>query len=117
MKRFILSIISMTALGLIVVYGEVEAMKIGYDIRQLNIRKHEVKYRIKESEIEIASLTAPENLLEKMVAQQVTLVDTKPMRIARLDGGRVEGDSKSPSGFNALFTRFFVSSAQAGTKQ
>ena len=116
MKKFIITVTSLTLVALVVVYGEVEAMKTGYDIRQLNIRKRELTHRMKESEFEIATLTAPEQLEEKMLAYRVKLVNPKLLKIAKLNKATGYGSSPEDSTKkNAFWTKLFVTSAQADT--
>ena len=117
MKKFITCVITLTAFGLIVVYGEVEAMKIGYDIRQLNIRKRELTHRMKSSEFEIASLTAPDYLEARMAADHVHLVNPTFLRIAKVSRPiKIQGEQES-SFRNRLLSRLFVTSAQADSTQ
>jgi len=116
MKKFIFSVITITLIGLVMVYGEVEAMKIGYDIRQLDIRKREITHQMKEAEYHIAQLTAPERLEESMRAYQVELVKPKLLKVAKLPKGQDLNSMPAPSAKgNTFLNRFFISSAQADT--
>lgn len=116
MKKFMVTLISLVIIGLVIVYGEVEAMKVGYEIRKLGIRKRELTHQLKESEYGVATLTAPERLERTMNAYHVKLVNPTLLRVAKLpqDQG-LEGQGRQGSNDNAFLARFLVPSAQADT--
>jgi hypothetical protein len=100
-------------MGLSIVYGEVEAMKTGYEIRQLSIQKRDLTHRLKEREFQIASVTSPEKLEAQMLAYNVKLSSSHLMKIARLESQ--ETDASASGQGNSALTRFLVPTAQADT--
>lgn len=117
MSRYLLVLTTVTFLGLAIVYGEVEAMKTGYEIRQLSILKRDLTHRLKESEFQIASVTSPDRLEERMDSYRVKLASAKTLKIARI-GAPETGQDSTVSGRNAsAFTRFLVPTAQADSSR
>ncbi len=113
MSRYLMILTTVTFLGLAIVYGEVEAMKTGYEIRQLSIQKRDLTHRLKESEFQIASVTSPDKLEERMESYRVKLASPKTLRIARI-GSPASGSASSARNASAL-TGFLVPTAQADT--
>lgn len=115
MKRFIFSILLVTLVGLAVVYGEIEAMKTGYRIRQLNMKKIWLVRNQKRLEFEVASLKTPHRLEQWIASQKVELVPSKPLRLAR---NRPEVGSPAPTQKTRRepirFAKYLLGTAQAG---
>lgn len=114
MSRYLMVLMTVTVLGLAVVYGEVEAMKTGYEIRQLSIQKRDLTHRLKESEFMLASVTSPDKLEERMESYRVKLASPRTLKIARIGApgaGTHQAAGKSGSGLNG----FWVPTAQADT--
>ena len=119
MTRYLSVLATVTFLGLAIVYGEVEAMKTGYEIRQLNIQKRDLTHRLKEREFQVASVTSPDKLEERMGAYRVKLASPRTLKIARLgtsEAGSTQAGSSSNSGRGAFaLAGLLVPSAQADT--
>lgn len=115
MSRYLMILSTVTFFGLAIVYGEVEAMKTGYEIRQLSILKRDLTHRLKESEFQIASVTSPEKLEEQMGAYRVKLASPKTMRIARIGAPESSQSQTSSAHAGSALTGFFVPTAQADT--
>lgn len=111
MTRYLSFLMTVTIVGLAVVYGEVEAMKTGYEIRQLSIQKRELTHRLKEREIQIATVTSPDKLEEKMDAYKVKLASPRTMKIARVS--TESSGSGASSGRASGLSGFLVPTAQA----
>jgi len=62
MNRFILGLGCISLIGLIVVAGEVEIVKTGYDIRRLNLKKHALRHDVNKREYHLANLKTPQKL-------------------------------------------------------
>lgn len=107
MKRFVFSVILVTLVGLVVVWGEVEAVKTGYKIRQMTLEKRDLVGRQKLLELEVASLKTPRRLEEWLKTSQVKLTSSRLMKLAGLKPA--ERAQKS-----APLARLFVETAQAG---
>ena len=118
MKRFVLTVILTTFVGLAVVYGEVEAMKIGYQIRQLSLKKMELVNDTKLLEFQIATLKTPGRLEQWMGNSHVSLTQSRTLRVARVeDPGSIaasaEGSRKGP----VQFARLFMGTARADSER
>lgn len=104
-----------TATGLLVVYGEVEAVKTGYRIRRQNLRKSELVTEMKGLESEIASLKTPRRLEEWLTDSRMTLTQSRPQRLVRAEKPRrVSGGSK---GGPARFAQLFLGTARADSER
>jgi len=115
-KRGLVAILSMTAIGLVVVYGELEAVRIGYQIRQLSIQKHELTHRLKKAECEIASMVVPRRLEERMSDYRVKLAKAQRRTIALAgDAGGFRREAAGGFGPSKLLARILLSEAKADT--
>lgn len=112
MSRYLAVLATVTFVGLAVVYGEVEAMKTGYEIRQLSIQKRDLTHRLKESEFQIATVTSPDRLEEKMDSYRVKLASPRTMKIARIS---TEPSNSAGSSRGTFLSGFLVPTAQADT--
>lgn len=109
MKRFVLAVLAVTGVGLCVVTAEIEALKTGYRIRQLNLKKLELVNEMKHLEFEIANLKTPQRLEQWMSKSQTKLGQSRTIELAR-----ATPSVKAPkvSGFVRL-ARIFLGTAQA----
>jgi len=120
MTRFILFVISTTFAGLVFVYTEVEAVKIGYTIRKQDEAKTQLLDRERALKYNIASLKSPHNLERRLVAQRILLESPKQWQTLVLANAAA---GKKASGVGTglprppLFSRFFVGTAQAEAKE
>jgi len=85
MKRFMGFVIFLVGFGLLKVYGEVAAMKTGYEIRQLNIQKDSLLHDRKQLEYETAMLRTPRRLQMWLAKKEVDLSPVKIKMLARVD--------------------------------
>lgn len=118
MKKFVLSVILVTTVGLGVVYGEVEAVKIGYQIRQNNIQKLELTNRLKLLEYQVATLKTPQRLEKWMGHSRLTLTNSKTLKVAKVETPAekitlAERARKGP----IQFARLFMGTAQADSER
>ena len=120
MAKFISIMICTTLAGLLCVYGEVEAVKIGYEIHKQQEIKTQALDRARALKYNIASLKAPQNLERRLLAQRIVLESPKSWQTLVLSNG---AEAKKPGLLGAssnrppLFTRFFVGTAQAEAKE
>ena len=120
MAKFISVMICTTLAGLLCVYGEVEAVKIGYEIRKQQEAKMQTLDRARALKYNIASLKAPQNLERRLLAQRIVLESPKSWQTLVLSNG---AEAKKPGLLGAssnrppFFTRFFVGTAQAEAKE
>jgi hypothetical protein len=83
-KRFVLAVLVLAGVGLGVVYGEVEAVRLGYRVRQLNIEKTRLVSAQKKFELDVARLRTPQRLEEWMAAHDVRLGQSETRVLARV---------------------------------
>lgn len=119
MRRFIVLVALATMAGLVSVYGEVEAVKIGYTIRQLEETKSQSLDRSRALEYNIARLKAPHNLERRLLAQKITLESPKQWQTLVLPGS---SSARRPllgaGGAGTLpLGRFLIGTAQAEAKE
>ncbi|MBF0253885.1 MAG: hypothetical protein HQL11_02005 [Candidatus Omnitrophica bacterium] len=111
MARILMAIMVWVGFGLMAVYGEVEALKVGYDIRQLSIQKYELTHSIRDRECKIAGLTVPQNLEDRLDHYRVKLAKTPRLKVARALSDKTTPSSES--GARLLLARVFMGSAEA----
>ena len=120
MAKFISVIVCTTFAGLLCVYGEIEAVKIGYEIRKQEEVRMQSLDRTRALKYNIARLKAPHNLERKLLAQHIVLESPKSWQTLVLSNG-TEGKKPGSSGTTLnrppFFTRFFVGTAQAEAKE
>ncbi|MFT5207069.1 MAG: hypothetical protein ACI9CF_000817 [Candidatus Omnitrophota bacterium] len=85
LKRYLIAISLLACVGIVAVYGEVEAYKVGDDIRYLNLEKREMTLKIKAAEYKLASLSTLDRLESRLQGLDIVLGNTKFIRIARVD--------------------------------
>ena len=120
MARLITVIICATLAGLLCVYGEVEAVKIGYEIRTQEETRMQALDRARALKYNIASLKAPHNLERRLSAQRIVLESPKSWQTLMIAG---KPGVNKPSGSRFWLERpffvgrFFVGTAQAEAKE
>ncbi len=85
LKRYLIALSLLAGVGIIAVYGEVAAYKVGDDIRYLNLEKREMTLKIKAAEYKLASLSTLDHLEARLQGLDVVLGNTKLIRIARVN--------------------------------
>ena len=121
MRRFAAFVICLTLAGLVYVYAEVEAVKIGYMIQKQDEMKVQVLDRARALKYNIARLEAPHNLERKLMAQRIQLESPRQWQTLVVAGPTVmkrqsftqESLFQSPH----FFGRIFVGTAQAEAKE
>lgn len=121
MKRFTAFVVCLTLAGLTYVYGEVEAVKIGYTIRKQQEARAQSLDRSRALQYNIARLKSPRNLERRLEAQKIELESPKQWQTLVMPGaagtlkrpavGQVPGRPLPPLG------RFFIGTAQAEAKE
>lgn len=122
MRRFTALLVLSTFAGLFYVYEEVEAVKIGYFIRQQEQSRSLALDRFRALKYNIARLKAPETLERKLEALRLKLEAPASWRtLVRVNpsdrGAKPTGFSRPWFGNPAFFTRFFLGTAQAEAKE
>lgn len=119
MKRFTAIVVLATLAGLFYVFEEVEAVKIGYQIRRQEEQKVLALDRGRALKYNIARLKAPHNLERKLLAQRIQLESPKSWQTIVLpEAGMAKSKSAmAATGRPPLFVRFFMGTAQAEAKE
>ena len=120
MRRFLCLIFCATLAGVVSVYGEVEAVKIGYTIRQQEEVKSQALDRARALKYNIAHLKAPHNLERRLLAQRIQLESPKQWQTLVMSGsGGVKRASVAAASSNQLplWGRFLIGTAQAEAKE
>ena len=120
MRRFVFFLTMVTGAGLLYVYTEVEAVKIGYTIRKQEEAKVQVLDRGRALKYNIASLKAPHNLERKLLAQRILLESPKQWQTLVLPTpGAVKRPrlGQAPAGQLPHLGRFLIGTAQAEAKE
>lgn len=121
MKRFAAILVLATLAGLFYVYEEVEAVKIGYEIRKLDQEKSLLLDRSRALQYNIARLKAPESLEKRLLDQRIKLESPKSWQTLAAPGAAIK--LKNQSLGRGLFagpgtlTKFFLGTAQAEAKE
>ena len=115
MARFLIILFFSGMAGLFYVYTEVEAVKVGYFIRQQEEAKAQSLDRARALKYNIAALKAPQNLERKLTAQKIQLESPRSWQTLVLPG---KGTAKpAPAIQRPPFFRFFLGTAQAEAKE
>lgn len=116
MKKFVAIVVLLTLGGLLYVYEEVEAVKIGYRIRKQDEFKVQLLDRARALKYNIAQLKAPHNLERRLSAQRIMLESPKSWNTLVMPGptGKKLASSMAPA---PLLGRFFMGTAQAEAKE
>ena len=118
MKQFVALLLCATLAGLCYVYEEVEAVKIGYEIRKKDEKKTLLLDRARALKYNIAHLQAPHNLEKKLSAQRIELQAPKSWQTLVFADDRAKGSGIAGNTLNRPFiSRFFVGTAQAEAKE
>ena len=117
MTRFLAFLVSGTLAGLFYVHAEVEAVKIGYEIRKQEEAKVQALDRARALKYNIARLKAPGNLERKLLAQRIQLESPKAWQTLVLPGSGLEKPSVDAISHPPFFAKFFVGTAQAEAKE
>ena len=121
MAKFISFVLCATLAGLFYVYGETEAVKIGYTIRKQEEIRTQALDRSRALKYNIARLKAPHNLERRLMAQHIMLESPKSWQTLALSSGlsvkRPALAGISMTNRPPFFSRFFVGTAQAEAKE
>ena len=121
MKRIVFFLICITVCGLVTVFEEIEAVKVGYLIRKQEEAKVLALDRRRTLQYNMACLKAPLALEERLAAQHIQLAAPRAWQTLDLNGQRpVNAVSRqTPGGWGQQFflSRFFVGTAQAEAKE
>ena len=122
MRRFAALVVCITLAGLVYVYAEIEAVKIGYAIQKQEQLKVQALDRARALQYNIARLEAPYNLERKLQAQRIQLEPPKQWQTlvfsdAIGNPGRLQVSRQSIFQNPGLFGRFFLGTAQAEAKE
>lgn len=121
MKRLAAILILTTLTGLFYVYEEVEAVKIGYEIRRQEQDKASQLDRLRDLNYNIARLKAPEFLERQLLARNIKLESPKSWQKLTFYPG-AGAVSKERSIARAwldpgMFIKFFLGTARAEAKE
>lgn len=122
MRRFAALVVCVTLAGLVYVYAEIEAVKIGYAIQKQEQLKVQALDRARALQYNIARLEAPHNLERKLQTQRIQLESPKQWQTLTFSSSSGNADhvqmSRQPF-FQSpgLFSRFFLGTAQAEAKE
>ena len=121
MKKFVAMLVLATLSGLVYVYAEVEAVKIGYTIRKQEEMKTMLIDRARTLKYNIGRLKSPANLERKLQAQKISLESPKSWRTLTLDSGKkpiVQPDLiQTLWNRPGIFAKLFVGTAEAQAKE
>ncbi len=119
MRRFALILVGVTLASLFYVYEEVEAVKIGYQIRSLEERKTQFLDRARALQYNVARLKAPHNLEKKLQSQRIVLESPKSWQTIVLpEPGRKPVASWQPWIMRPpFFSKLFLGTAQAEARE
>ncbi|MCG3176295.1 MAG: hypothetical protein MOGMAGMI_01241 [Candidatus Omnitrophica bacterium] len=118
MKRFMTVVVMGTLAGLLSVYTEVEAVKIGYTIRKQEETRTLLLDRSRALKYNIARLKAPHNLERRLSAQRIELQEPASWNTLVLPGRTVRKDAAKQGMLMQPFAlKFFVGTARAEAKE
>lgn len=119
MRRFAAALAIVTSAALFWVYAEVEAMKIGYEIRRQEESKVQALDRGRALKYNIARLKAPHTLERRLSAQKIQLESPKTWQTIVMPGAAASAGSKAVRQpyRQPPFFRFLVGTAQAEAKE
>jgi hypothetical protein len=119
MNRFLSGVICCTLAGLLYVYTEVEAVKIGYTIQKQEDAKIGLVDRARALKYNIARFRAPNNLERRLAAQRIILQSPKQWQTlvmpGRVGAGRVA--ILKPLVEAPQVAKFFIGTARAEAKE
>lgn len=121
MKRLAAILILTTLTGLFYVYEEIEAVKIGYEIRKQEQDKTVQLDLMRGLKYNIARLKAPEVLERQLLAQNIKLESPKSWQklSAQTGSGVVSKKALMAKAWlnPGMFAKFFLGTAQAEAKE
>lgn len=119
MKRFLTVVVMGTLAGLLSVYTEVEAVKIGYTIRKQEETRTLLLDRSRALKYNIARLKAPHNLERRLQAQQITLREPASWKTLVVPPGQAARKIAQKQDFflQPLTMKLFVGTARAEAKE
>lgn len=121
MRRFAAFVICITLAGLVYVYAEVEAVKIGYGIQKQEQFKTRALDRARALKYNVNRLEAPHNLERKLQAQRIQLESPRQWQtlVISPSAGIKRAGISQQSLFQSphLFGRFFLGTAQAEAEE
>ena len=119
MRRFIAALALVTMASLFYVYQEVEAVKIGYQIRKQEETKTVYLDRARALKYNIARLKAPNNLERRLLNARIVLQAPKSWQTLVISPSAVKQSNAASSLLShpPLFGKFFVGTAQAEAKE
>lgn len=113
MRRYLLVLTVLTLVGLLRVWAEVEALKVGYDIQRHNLTKLALREYQREMGSRIALAKAPGILEERLLAYRINLAQPKLLEIARSRPTGAAQDQGAGKTGRDFFDQLFVGTAQA----
>ena len=117
MRRFLSALFVVTLAGLVVVYSEVEAVKIGYAIQKQEERKMLVLDRQRALKYNIARMESPGVMEKKLEARRIVLESPKAWQtlvLTDFDEAAAKRSRMEPWFYHpSLLMKFFVGTAQA----
>lgn len=119
MKRFLTFVVMATLAGLVSVYTEVEAVKIGYAIRRQEETRSLLLDRSRALKYNIARLKAPHNLERRLQSQRIHLSEPaswKTLVVPTAQSARKAAEKQSFF-LQPLNLKFFVGTARAEAKE
>lgn len=115
MAKFAAIVLCVTFGSLLYVYTEVEAVRIGYEIRKQEETKTAFLDRARALKYNIARLKAPHNLERKLLSQRIVLESPKSWKTLVVQDGSKPAQTVMQR--PAFFGKFFVGTAQAEAKE
>lgn len=119
MARFVGLIVGITVASLLYVYAEVEAVQIGYRIREQQESKVQALDRLRALKYNTNQLKAPHNLERKLEAQRILLESPKQWQTLIIsEGASAKNQTLAHASMSRppFFSRLFVGTAQAEAK-
>jgi hypothetical protein len=111
LKKYLISLFILTVMGLVIVHGEIAAIRTGYEVRQMNITKQNLMNSIKQLEAETSILKTPRRLENWMTVNRVNLNKPQYEQLAR-------ADTRQTSEYKDSFlTKLFWGTARADTER
>jgi len=116
-KRFVSALVLATSAALFYVNQEVEAVKVGYEIRRQEEARVQALDHARALKYNIARLKAPKNLEKKLLAERIQLESPQSWQTLVLPGRGAQAGVQPRDVHPPFFTKFFVGTAQAEAKE
>lgn len=120
MRRFLLILFSVTLAGLLYVYTEVEAMKLGYTIRKGEESKTQLMDRGRALRFQVSNLKSSANLEKRLSERRVVLESPKELKTLVLNAyAQPKPQENIMQTFlkQPFFNKFFIGTAQAEARE